>query len=584
MPLRRHQQSLHEFAQDPACGTRTRTIIADVTPAGGKSTLPVVAGFHLIRRGIVDRICILTPRLTLRTQAEEAFVKGFLRDSLDHTLEIKAAAGDDINPDKGTAGFASNYQGVPSNIANYLDYFRRYRTLLCLDEFHHLDRDGAWHRATQPLWDLAPVRLLMSGTFSRHDGAPLAYIEYQDMGHGKYAPDLTTTLAQHVIKYDWRDAMHDRAIKRLETHHLDGNAKWKDPTGNVNSVDSIRNAGKDTGAALFTAINENYATELLQAAHAHYQNHRRGNAGAKFLCVAPTIQLAKRYLRDLQRAGFDNCAIATSDDTPAALAMIERFKGKAKPWIDGLVTVGMAYEGLDCPPITHIALLTHIRSVPWIAQAIARAMRVDENAGPYERQRGHVFAPDDAELLECIAKFKEGDRPLVVETHNGSGGGGGGGGGGGSGGDTIVPVDAAATTMRSVDFGTGDETDPIEEDILSAAMDDVGIYGVSTIQIKQLLIRINCTRDLADAATATATADPPTVSQRMAKNNHEIDNWVSKWVGQQPNADDKETQKHLYKRAYDALGQAVAYRANANEQQQQEIIRRLPQLLPLRVW
>ncbi len=582
MPLRTHQQSLHEFAQDPACGIRTRTIIADVTPAGGKSTLPVIAGYHLIRRGIVEKICILTPRLTLRTQAEEAFVKGFLRDALDHTLEIKAASGGDINPDKGTAGFASNYQGVPTNIANYLDYFRRYRTLLCLDEAHHLDRDGVWHRATQPIWDLAPVRLLMSGTFSRHDGAPLAYVDYQDIGHGTYAPDLTTTLAQHVIRYDWRDALHDRAIKRLETHHLDGNAKWRDPTGNVNSVDSIRNAGKDAGAALFTAINENYATELLQAAHAHYQNHRRGNAGAKFLCVAPNIQLAKRYLRDLQRAGFDNCAIATSDDTPAALAMIERFKGKQKPTIDGLVTVGMAYEGLDCPPITHIALLTHIRSVPWIAQAIARAMRIDEYAGPYERQRGHVFAPDDAELLECIAKFKQGDRPLVVETHNGGGGSGGGSGGGGnSSGDTIVPVDAEATTMRSVDFGTGDETDPREEDILSAAMDDVGIYGVSTIQIKQLLARINCLPDdLADAPTA----EPPTVSQRMAKNNHEIDNWVSRWVGQQPNADDKDVQKLLYRRAYDILGQAVAYRADASEPQQQEIIRRLPQLLQLRVW
>ena len=77
MPLRKHQLSLHEFAQTTFCGTRTRTIIADVTPAGGKSTLPVVAGFHLIRRGIVEKICILTPRLTLRTQAEEAFVRAF---------------------------------------------------------------------------------------------------------------------------------------------------------------------------------------------------------------------------------------------------------------------------------------------------------------------------------------------------------------------------------------------------------------------------------------------------------------------------------------------------------------------------
>ena len=166
--------------------------------------------------------------------------------------------------------------------------------------------------------------------------------------------------------------------------------------------------------------------------------------------------------RDLQRGGFDNCAIATSDDTPAALVMIERFKAKQKPTIDGQRRSGWRMKVSTAPPITHIALLTHIRSVPWIAQAIARAMRVDEYAGPYERQRGHVLALHDAELLECIAKFKEGDRPLVVvsaQRQRVAGGGAGRGGGA----DTIVPVDAAATTMRSVDFGTGDETDPREE-------------------------------------------------------------------------------------------------------------------------
>ena len=51
----------------------------------------------------------------------------------------------------------------------------------------------------------------------------------------------------------------------------------------------------------------------------------------------------------------------------------------------------------------------------------------------------------------------------------------------------------------------------------------------------------------------------------MTKNDREIDNWVSKWVGQQPNADDKDVQKLLYRRAYDILGQAVAYRADASE-------------------
>ena len=55
----------------------------------------------------------------------------------------------------------------------------------------------------------------------------------------------------------------------------------------------------------------------------------------------------------------------------------------------------MAYEGLDVPEVAVVAALTHIRSRPWLEQMVARATRVDPNAGPYESQRALVFHPDD---------------------------------------------------------------------------------------------------------------------------------------------------------------------------------------------
>jgi hypothetical protein len=59
------------------------------------------------------------------------------------------------------------------------------------------------------------------------------------------------------------------------------------------------------------------------------------------------------------------------------------------------VTVGMAYEGMDCPEITHVACLTHIRSRGWLEQMVARATRFDPLGGCYERQRAVVYHPDD---------------------------------------------------------------------------------------------------------------------------------------------------------------------------------------------
>src|SRR5215217_6842581 len=60
-----------------------------------------------------------------------------------------------------------------------------------------------------------------------------------------------------------------------------------------------------------------------------------------------------------------------------------------------LVTVAMAYEGLDAPEVAVVAALTHIRSNPWLEQMIARATRVDPHAGAFDDQSALVFHPDD---------------------------------------------------------------------------------------------------------------------------------------------------------------------------------------------
>jgi superfamily II DNA or RNA helicase len=80
-------------------------------------------------------------------------------------------------------------------------------------------------------------------------------------------------------------------------------------------------------------------------------------------------------------------------DAPGAQEAIAAFRLRADPSV--LVTVAMAYEGMDCPEVTHVACLTHIRSRPWLEQMIARAVRVDPHAGDYEHQRATVYHPDD---------------------------------------------------------------------------------------------------------------------------------------------------------------------------------------------
>ncbi len=159
-----------------------------------------------------------------------------------------------------------------------------------------------------------------------------------------------------------------------------------------------------TRPALFTALRTGFAEALLRRAFESARTLRgqRRAAGlgprglGKLLVVAPDQAQARRYL-DLLRAWVprsqaDSVRLATSDERDAHETLAAY---RLRPEPSALVTVAMAYEGLDAPEVAVVAALTHIRSRPWLEQMVARATRVDPHAGPYEGQRALVFHPDD---------------------------------------------------------------------------------------------------------------------------------------------------------------------------------------------
>ncbi|MCA9464690.1 MAG: hypothetical protein KC643_04510, partial [Nitrospira sp.] len=122
---------------------------------------------------------------------------------------------------------------------------------------------------------------------------------------------------------------------------------------------------------------------------------------SKLLVVAANIEQARKYTSWLQERGVP-AKIATSDDSTAAYQTIKAFKRQGHGAVDCLITVAMAYEGLDVPAITHLICLTHIRTKPWIEQVVHRATRMDHLAGPYAEQRAYIYAPDDRPFRECM--------------------------------------------------------------------------------------------------------------------------------------------------------------------------------------
>ena len=407
-----------------------RDILAAVTPGGGKSLLPVIAAARLIRADVVERVCWVVPRDSLRLQAEEAFADAAWRSALGHSLSVRAAD-NSPDPSRGLAGYITTYQGVAAAPDLHLKEFRRYRTLLVVDEVHHLpaladtdpvaaaeavmtgeDADSAWSRALLPLLECASVRLLLSGTLERADGHGILWLPYRKGPKASTREIALDASGWAVIGYSRAQALQENAVLPVTFGALDGEATWRAENGVEVGPHRLAAAypTDTTRPALFTALRTGFAEALLREAftatrdlRARRRRERGLTAGeaarglGKLLVVAPDQENARRYLKLVRQwIPFEQARavaqLATSD-TPRAHEAVAAFRLHPEPSI--LVTVAMAYEGLDVPEVAVVAALTHIRSRPWLEQMVARATRVDPNAGSYKTQRALVFHPDD---------------------------------------------------------------------------------------------------------------------------------------------------------------------------------------------
>ena len=416
---RKHQAEAEKILHEMATGrTPEKTLICRVTQGGGKSTIPIIAAKELIYHGKADKVCWVVPRKALQDQGERGFVDPFFQKAFKHSLLIRIST-NDRDPSRGDAGFVTTYQAIGMDRGELQREFRRYRYILLLDEYHHVEEEGVWAKALAPLVELAAYRVLMTGSLMRGDGKKIAFTPYRDMGNGYEEPDLTDgDGGVRLINYSRSDALAEKAILPLVFDLSDGRAAWKENTGQRIEVESLSSATKKEAApALFTALSTEFSLNLLGKTVDHWERHKQSvNSYAQLLVVADGYANAKRYKKYL--AGrFIGSDIATSHESEAAYRAITNFK---RGDIDALVTIAMAYEGLDVPAISHIAALTHIRSVPWIEQMLARAVRIDRRAGAYEEQFAYIFAPDDPLFQGVIEQIKAEQAPYVTTAQDGN--------------------------------------------------------------------------------------------------------------------------------------------------------------------
>lgn len=397
MRLRKHQAEMVEICERIRAGESISTIIASVTPGGGKSALPVIMAEYLIP-DYVDRLLWVVPRNALKYQGEAEFLEP--RWNTHHRL--RAVNGNEVDPARGNGGYITTYQAIGQNPKINARELTEHRYILFLDEPHHVAAESNWEAALLPLIEAAVLVVFASGTLARGDGKRIAFLPYERRG----VPDLSAVDA--ALRYSRSDALRDGAIAPIHFRTLDGSAEWENDDGSRGEVESLAEAGDYSPHALFTALRTEYAYELLAVCWRDYQQEfYYQNPSAQMLVVAPSIPLARKYRDVLEKSIGTQVPIATSDDTTAARQTISAYRRGVYPVI---VTVAMAYEGLSVPQISHIACLTHIRSIPWLEQLFARANRLAPG-----KEAGYVYGPADRRFLDAIRAIEEEQQIAVTE-------------------------------------------------------------------------------------------------------------------------------------------------------------------------
>lgn len=415
---RKHQVRAIECALAIANGVFTKKVLtAFVVPGGGKSRMASYVAHILFHLGIIKRVLIIAPRVSLVAQMVESF------HNHDLHLGLRVAP---WKPGRRRrrhgrseslidVGFVTTIQAVVADPSSFLKYVQEEPTLVVIDEHHHMAEDKKWWDEAQPIVNGGRVVLAMSGTPYRHDGKPIPFLATDE--DGRVVADINYTI---------QDAIRDRALRMPEFSMHCGEATWEAAGREISAKLSEVKKRKARQALWTCLIKKGFRDEIVDVMIRDLIEYRRVYANAQGIIIAPNQIIAEGIASYVAETHGLRVALAIEKQGTGATKAIRSFRQGTS---DVMVTVEMAHEGLDAPSCTHMCILTNKRSDPWLRQAIARAMRFDHRCGlPWDKQRAFLWVPKDEMMQEFVRwLLEEGVAVLrpekdVVSSRSGGGG------------------------------------------------------------------------------------------------------------------------------------------------------------------
>jgi len=299
------------------------------------------------------------------------------------------------------------------------------RTLVVLDEIHHVGDAKSWGDGVREAFTPAVRRLALTGTPFRSDDTPIPFISYEPDGAGA----LRST-ADHF--YGYSEALADGVVRPVMFLAYSGEARWRTSAGEEYSARLGEPlTAEHTARAWRTALDPagEWIPAVITAADTRLAQLRAGALpDAAGLVIATDHTAARAYAAILRKLTGREPALVLSDD-PSASGRIARFGDSDEPW---MVAVRMVSEGVDVPRLAVGVYATSAATPLYFAQAVGRFVRSRRPgetatvflpsvpvllglASELEKQRDHVLgAPhraaegwDDEALAQANAQLDE---------------------------------------------------------------------------------------------------------------------------------------------------------------------------------
>jgi len=412
---------------------QTGSATIHAAPGAGKTFFAGMVFRRLRAAGLVDRLVVVVPNRALQRQWSDALGELFIN------LDWEPRDGFLQHPR--TVGTVVTYQGLINSAAGQIQEMAAAATLLVLDEVHHVGDQKAWGHTVSRIIGSAssdegihPAGVLnMTGTLFRSSGA-------QKIGTIRYDRVLDGGVEKYQAVADFSVPASDLIgieLRRPDLYAYEGHVELVDVRSET--VLSGEIADLESGSQVNTAIRKGFMQRALVHSFAKEALKLLAQQLAtiddreplKMLWVAEDQAAAKMAAEEINKAAGRDFARLVISDQKTALEDLRSAARDPKPC--AIVAVRMVTEGFDCPQVSVIAYASATTAVLFIAQTMARAMRVTKTERADRMLLpAQILIPNNPSLRTAFAEALVGHFHIleVPEETDGAGDGAGVGGDG----------------------------------------------------------------------------------------------------------------------------------------------------------